>query len=443
MKGSEFAASLPEGKTAAQIADRERSIVQAVDSGHYIHDFNTFEVTGGGHRAIITVSRDTLQIGERDDSFRVSLSASAQLHVAGLLGCRLLTPKLADIIYERAEVKLIPLTQAWWQDGSMAHTRRMLEQSRAIDARLATAGADRDALVANAGKDWVMLRSLPRGRAANYGWIGSGKDKSVTGLPIVQSVGTAHDDRHVDYSQLPRFVLRYVQLDGVDIDIDDVLADPSACKLIAHDGPFNPSEAPDTDPAPPPKVTPPPTRVVTVGDEPGVSFVQAKNYTVAGRSSVDLLVMHTAELALTGLSAENLQSWCAGPNAPKASWHYAVDSNSITQSVRERDVAWHAKQANRVGIGIELCARAAWTAARWIEPDALDMLQRAAELAARICKRWNIPLVRLTPDQVKAGARGICGHHDVTRAYATPGGHTDPGAAFPWDWLLSRMRELG
>src|SRR5688572_29159948 len=105
MKGSEFAKTLPAGKTAAEIAESESRIVQAVFDGHFVQDFHSFEVKEGGHTALVTVSRDTLRIGDHEDSIRVSLSAHAQTQIADHMSARLLTPKLVDLIYRQAEVK--------------------------------------------------------------------------------------------------------------------------------------------------------------------------------------------------------------------------------------------------------------------------------------------------------------------------------------------------
>ena len=44
-------------------------------------------------------------------------------------------------------------------------------------------------------------------------------------------------------------------------------------------------------------------------------------------------------------SAEWCAEFFAGKAASQASAHYSVDSNSIAQSVRDRDVAWHAPDA--------------------------------------------------------------------------------------------------
>lgn len=55
--------------------------------------------------------------------------------------------------------------------------------------------------VCNVGKDWV--RGARAGMALNYGWDTDPKP-GVTRM--IQTLGTRHDDRHIDYSQITRLV---------------------------------------------------------------------------------------------------------------------------------------------------------------------------------------------------------------------------------------------
>jgi len=172
-----------------------------------------------------------------------------------------------------------------------------------------------------------------------------------------------------------------------------------------------------------------------------MKFIQAKHFTPASRLAIDLIVIHTAECGESSNAAENLQSWTAGPTASQASWHYAVDNDSITQSVREQDVAWHAGPVNDYSIGIEHAGYAAQTPEQWQDTYSVAMLERSAELVASLCQQYGIPIVRLTAEDLKTRSnRGICGHVDVTNGLQGGKGHHDPGPSFPWDWYLARVR---
>jgi hypothetical protein len=171
-----------------------------------------------------------------------------------------------------------------------------------------------------------------------------------------------------------------------------------------------------------------------------IAFKQARNYTKANRTKIDLICVHSMEYPEKPGSAEWCADFFAGANAPKASAHYAVDNDSVVQCVRDEDVAWHAPGANHNGIGIEHAGYARQTEAEWLDPFGLAMLSMSAELTAQLCVKYSIPVVRLTPAELKAGGRGIVGHKDCTDAFSGGKGHWDPGPGFPWDWYLARVR---
>jgi len=175
-----------------------------------------------------------------------------------------------------------------------------------------------------------------------------------------------------------------------------------------------------------------------------IPFVQARYYAKRWPSrlrDVRQIVIHTIECLESNLNAaEDNALWFAGktPYPPNvASAHYLVDQDSIVQSVREGDIAYHANQANEHGMGIEHAGYAKQTAADWADAASTRILGRSARLTAAIARRYSIPLVRLTPAQVRANEKGFCGHADVTLAYGNVGGHTDPGWGFPWDTYLA------
>ena len=148
------------------------------------------------------------------------------------------------------------------------------------------------------------------------------------------------------------------------------------------------------------------------------------------------MVIHTMEAPEKPTMAENVARWFAGKTAPQASAHYCVDSGLVVQCVLEKDVAWHAPGANSNGIGIEHSGYARQTAEEWADDYSECMLALSAKLTAEICTRYSIPVVRLTVDDLRSKARGLCGHVDVTNAFNGGRGHTDPGPHFPWEHYL-------
>jgi len=162
-------------------------------------------------------------------------------------------------------------------------------------------------------------------------------------------------------------------------------------------------------------------------------FIQAKNYHIAARTSVNIqfICMHSMEAPEKPTTAEAVAQWFAGPGAPMASSHYCVDTDSIIQCVKEKDIAFGAKGGNSEGIHIELAGYAKQTHHDWLDDYSKKMLTLAAGLVADIANRHNIPLIYLGSEGINQGFRGITTHKDITVAKKIVGGHWDPGPGFP------------
>lgn len=170
-----------------------------------------------------------------------------------------------------------------------------------------------------------------------------------------------------------------------------------------------------------------------------IPFLQAKYFTTpTAPRKVDLIVIHAAEVVESPTSAEWLMKYCA-TNDRQASWHYAVDSDHITQSVKEEHVAWHAPGANARGIGIELATSYAPSAMAWAAPYSQKMMTLAAWLAAGICARWKIEPFFVDFNGLLEGRRGITTHAQATLAYKR-GDHMDPGPNFPMNDFLAKVK---
>lgn len=177
-----------------------------------------------------------------------------------------------------------------------------------------------------------------------------------------------------------------------------------------------------------------------------IPFVQAKHANILHPKharSVRVLVVHTIECLEVPEAAENTALWFAGKTkypTRKTSAHYCVDEDSVVQCVRDVDIAWHANQANDFSIGIEHAGKAAQTLEQWSDPKSSAILRKSAELAAKLCRKHQIPVSRLMPNEIRSGGPGFCGHVDVNHAFNNKGGNHDPGPAFPWDHYLALVR---
>ena len=75
----------------------------------------------------------------------------------------------------------------------------------------------------------------------------------------------------------------------------------------------------------------------------------------------------------------------------------------------------------------------------WLADDA--KLRRTAEQIASWSQLYDIPLEFIDADQLRAGARGVHGHAEISAAWQEVD-HTDPGPGFPFDVVLAYAAEL-
>jgi len=187
-----------------------------------------------------------------------------------------------------------------------------------------------------------------------------------------------------------------------------------------------------------------------------VTTITAKNYTIANRTVVHWIVVHSMEAAEKPSTAESVAEWGAGRRgpAPQASWHWAFDCDSAVLCVPEEHVAWHAKAANRFGVGYEHAGWARQTRDEWLDDYSANMLWVSAKVAAKITMpRWGLPVQHVTADMLKEAKReyldkgrplpdefrGVTTHHAVTLSMG--GSHVDPGKGFPMDVYLDWIRQ--
>jgi hypothetical protein len=155
-------------------------------------------------------------------------------------------------------------------------------------------------------------------------------------------------------------------------------------------------------------------------------------YSDRGGAKVRLLVIHTAEGAR---SIESLAGWFANP-ANEVSSHTGADDKAgpiVGEFVTPERKAWTQGNANPVACSIEACGFASWSTAEWMDNHP-NMLANVAAWLAEESARWGVPLRRLSPAEAQGAGVGVCSHQDLG---SWGGGHTDPGAGFPWDHVLA------
>ena len=169
-----------------------------------------------------------------------------------------------------------------------------------------------------------------------------------------------------------------------------------------------------------------------------MEYIQAKNYHAGRLNNIDLIVIHSMEVAEYPNVAKNVAlSWHSAAS-PMASAHFCIDSNNIIQCVKLEDTAYHAPGVNSIGIGIEHAGYAAQTGAQWHDDYSTKMLELSAGLVAKLCIKYNIPVVFIDSVGLINKQRGITTHVAVTNAFHKSD-HTDPGKNFPMDEYLDKV----
>jgi hypothetical protein len=169
-----------------------------------------------------------------------------------------------------------------------------------------------------------------------------------------------------------------------------------------------------------------------------IPFIPAPKFTRTNGRAIDVIVIHTIEAPERGDTAESCARYFQ-VTTRDVSAHYCIDSNSIVQCVRDKDVAWAAPGCNHDGIQLEHAGYARQSTSDWADDYSKRMLARSALLSADLAEKYDIPVRWLSVDDLKAGRRGFTSHNNVSLAFRRSD-HTDPGRGFPHVKYLAMVR---
>lgn len=155
------------------------------------------------------------------------------------------------------------------------------------------------------------------------------------------------------------------------------------------------------------------------------------------QQAVNRIVIHGTVSPTVRGGARNVANFFATENN-QTSAHFVVDPGEIIQCVMEDTIAWH-DGTNTNSIGIEMCDLVDGPSQRWADENHVDMMSRTAMLVNDVAARHNVPLVKLTAQDIRAGKRGICGHADMRDAFPGSTTHYDPGLTFPWARFMEEV----
>ena len=157
-----------------------------------------------------------------------------------------------------------------------------------------------------------------------------------------------------------------------------------------------------------------------------------KNYSSVPRSAPRFVVLHCTDGCEGTRCDEDVAAMFQDAAlSPHRSAHFVVDADSISACVPVLQRAWHCGHTgNALGIGVELCGRAAQTRREWLDALSLPTLNNAAGLVAELCAQYKIPPVVVNDRGLVSGAGGITTHSFVSMAWKEST-HHDPGVSFP------------
>lgn len=216
----------------------------------------------------------------------------------------------------------------------------------------------------------------------------------------------------------------------------------AAAKLTV-DGIVGPATRAALDDAETPVVPPGPAPPAPTGKlDLGLRYVPAANYTWSNRTALRVVVIHTMEAPENYGTAAAVASWFHGPDPepPAASAHLCIDAGEAIETCKPEFIAWAAPGCNSDGYQVEHAGYASQGAEAWDDDYSQKMLRLSAGVVAKVAAFYQVPLKKLSVEELKAGARGFVGHVDVSNAYHKST-HVDPGGDFPWDRYLELVRE--
>lgn len=174
------------------------------------------EVTIDGLTVCVATDALRARVPEAEEPIRLPASYRETIAICRALDCLPPTREISDAVWAAAAVHVAPrgLVVTAADARMMMSVEWSMRHHESIEARLDD--VQEGALIADVGKDWILDNGLAVRGAVNYGW-------RTSATRMLQPLGHGHNDKHWDYSQVLRAVRRCARLDGVEVDLLDVL----------------------------------------------------------------------------------------------------------------------------------------------------------------------------------------------------------------------------
>jgi N-acetylmuramoyl-L-alanine amidase CwlA len=156
---------------------------------------------------------------------------------------------------------------------------------------------------------------------------------------------------------------------------------------------------------------------------PAPPFVAARHS--GGSQTPRLIVLHSTVSPCKPGGADAIARFFRIGQAVTSA-HYAVDPAKVVQMVGDHTVAFHCGY-NKDSIGIEMCDMPDQDKTRWDDANHQALERRTADLVARLCLAYNIPIRYVSAADLSKGKKGITTHAQMSEAFKKST-HWDPGA---------------
>lgn len=219
------------------LEEREAEIYKALAAGN-LPDFlrktvvlqsDFSDAEGVVHKVEYQIMPDYLAVGSDDDFCRIPMNPRTAQRLATLFGASLITSKVSNDIYQKAECKLAPFP--YKPVGNANETiQKFVDHNTQIERQKAEAGGKNGQIIAGIKKDVILsgrIAGLPD-KVVIYGW------HKLDGNPI-QPVYSGHIYWYVDYSHGIRLMNNQVLLDGQPALLSDILKDPLLFKVFSDE----------------------------------------------------------------------------------------------------------------------------------------------------------------------------------------------------------------
>ncbi len=217
-------------------AERENFIFHQFQRGNFPEFLLNFreisskqtDATGKLRNVTIYVSPQYLSIGSETDHFIIPLGPKTAQMIALNFNAFLPTPKVVDMIYKAADLKLEPFT--YIPRGNRNETVDIFyDHSKVILAQIKAAGYLPGTFVAGHKKDLVISPKLEDDNRQHhviiYGW-------HLPGGKAIQPESNIHVNTYVDYSHGVRLVSARVVIDGEEFNYEEILKDKILYPLL-------------------------------------------------------------------------------------------------------------------------------------------------------------------------------------------------------------------